>query len=75
VIAHKAGNLVRGLASWARESGESVRRGARDYLQEEGRMLPTRLEVEYFARAVETLRMDADRLQARLKQLRRKLEE
>ena len=37
-----------------------------EYLQEEGRDLPTRTEVEEFLSGVDQLRDDAERLEARL---------
>jgi len=73
VIAHELGNLARGFTAWTQRAGETLRRSTRDYLQEESGILPTRVEVEAFTRAVEALRADADRLEARLKHLRRQL--
>jgi ubiquinone biosynthesis protein UbiJ len=72
VIAHQAGNLLRGFGAWVREAGENLRQGTGDYLKEESGALPTRPEVEAFARAVEALRADTDRLEARIKHLRRR---
>jgi ubiquinone biosynthesis protein UbiJ len=73
VIAHQTGNLLRGFGAWVQQAGESLRRSSGDYLKEESGILPTRPEVEAFARAVEALRSDADRLEARIKHLRRRL--
>ena len=41
-----------------------------EYLQEEGRDVPTRVEVEEFLEAVDQLREAADRLEARLARAR-----
>ena len=40
-----------------------------EFLQEEGRDVPTRVEVEEFLEGVDHLRDDADRLEARLTRL------
>jgi ubiquinone biosynthesis protein UbiJ len=41
----------------------------REYLQEESRDLPTRYEVERFAKKVNALRDDAERIAARIERL------
>lgn len=69
LIAHEAGNLARGLASWGTAAGLFLRRSVSDYLQEEARLLPSRGEFETFAREAGALRADADRLEARLNRL------
>lgn len=74
VIAHQAVNLLRDFGAWMQQAGENLRRGTSDFLQEESGILPTRPEVEAFTRAVETLRADADRLEARIKHLNRRLD-
>jgi ubiquinone biosynthesis protein UbiJ len=69
VIAHQLGNTARlgrrvfrhGLATLEKDLGE--------YLQEELRVLPGRIETENFSAAVTRISMDVDRLTARLKRL------
>jgi len=69
VIAHQLGNTARlgrrafrhGLAALEKDLGE--------YLQEELRVLPSRIETENFSADVTRISMDVDRLTARLKRL------
>lgn len=69
VVAHQLGNAARrgrrafrlGLGTLEKDIGE--------YLQEELRVLPTRIETENFSADVTRISMDADRLGARLKRL------
>ena len=67
--AHHLARTARGLFQWAREGGERFQRNVADYLREESRLAPRREEMELFSRAVETLRDDVERLEARLKRL------
>lgn len=71
VVAHKLGNLVRGLQTWARDTRETLARDAVEYLQEERRWLPASSEAQAFLGAVDTLRADADRLEQRVRRLQR----
>jgi ubiquinone biosynthesis protein UbiJ len=69
VIAHQAGRLLDRVKRFARDSAETLRLDSSEYLQEEARLLPTRVEVDYFLSAVDTLRADLDRLEARIARL------
>jgi ubiquinone biosynthesis protein UbiJ len=69
VIAHKAGHAIREMAVWWRNNAERSRGNAREYLQEEVQVIPDKEEVETFYSAVETLRDDVARLEARIRQL------
>jgi ubiquinone biosynthesis protein UbiJ len=69
VAAHRLGEFARGLGRWGREARSTVGANIREYLQEEGRDVPSRYEVERFSGKVSTLRDDVDRLEARLKRL------
>jgi len=70
-LAHQAGRLVRGLRGWARAAAGSLTADLQEYLQEEARLLPTRIEVGDFADEVDRLRDDVERLAARLKRVER----
>lgn len=70
VAAHRLGRMVRGLRNWARQSRTYLEQDAREYLVEESRLLPRRDAVERFLRAVDRLRLDADRLEKRVGRLR-----
>ena len=69
VAAHGIGEFARGLGDWGREAGDTMRQNLGEYLQEESRVAPSRHEVDAFRDAVETLRDDVARFDARLKRL------
>jgi ubiquinone biosynthesis protein UbiJ len=66
VAARRVANLAREVLSFGRRATDSLGTSAAEYLQEEGRDLPVRLEVEEFLKDVDRLRDDADRLEARI---------
>lgn len=65
--AHNIGNLARGLEGWVRGAGETLSKNVSEYLQEERRTLPGRVEVEAFGEKVVALRDDVARFEARLR--------
>ncbi len=69
VIAHQAGKLVRNTRQWLEHSRDTLQQDLSEYLQEEARLLPTRVETGYFLEDVDRLRADADRLAARIRRL------
>lgn len=69
MLAHQAGEIVRGLGSWARHAGDSLSADVAEYLREESGALPARDQVEEFMDAVDRLREDLDRLEARVGRL------
>jgi ubiquinone biosynthesis protein UbiJ len=73
VIAHQVGSFVRALCEWARQSSSTLQKDITEYMQEETRLLPTRVELEDFFAAVDVLRNDVDRLQARIERLQQNL--
>jgi ubiquinone biosynthesis protein UbiJ len=74
IIAHQVGNTVRDLFQWGARTAEHLGQDTTDYLQEETETLPVPWEVEGFIEAVDTLRSDVDRIEARVKRLHRMLE-
>jgi len=70
--AHRVGRTIRDLGSFGRESAQRIGENLREYLQQETRDLPLREEVEQFNEAVDFLRADIDRLEARLQKLYRR---
>jgi ubiquinone biosynthesis protein UbiJ len=75
IIAHRIGNTVRSASQWGAHASETLRRSLSEYLQEEAEVVPRRYELEVFVDAVDTLRMDADRLEQRVERLRRTLDD
>ena len=69
VAAHRLGEIARGIGRWGRGVRLTMRDNIREYLQEESRSLPSRYEVERFAKDVDVLRDDVDRLAARVEKL------
>jgi len=69
VAARRVANFARDLVEWGRRASGSFAGSVAEYLQEEGRDLPTRTEVEEFLAGVDRLRDDAERLETRLGRL------
>jgi ubiquinone biosynthesis protein UbiJ len=59
------------LGQWGKDTVGSVSSSVSEYLQEESRDVVTDTELEIFNEAVDTLRNDVDRLQAKIKNLGR----
>lgn len=75
VIAHQAGNIARRTGAWLRHGRHTLEHDISEYLQEELRVLPTRIEIDNFIDAVSRTGMAVDRLEARLKRLQDALPE
>ena len=74
-LAHQAGRALRHGRDYATATGRTLRQDLSEYLTEEARLLPTRPELERFHADVDILRDDAERLQAQLQRLERRLSE
>ena len=71
-LAHRIGLQARAGRHWAERTGDTVTQDIREYLQEEGRILPGRDEMHAFLTDVDTLRDDVERLEARIARLEAK---
>ena len=69
IIAHKVANFFRAGQSWSKDSLETFRLNAAEFLQEETRDLPAGPEVDIYYAQVDELRTDFDRLQSRIERL------
>ena len=69
VAAHQVVNVMRGVTGWGRNAAATFAANVGEYLQEEGRDLVTRTEMDEFLREVDEQREAADRLEARLARL------
>lgn len=69
VIAHKIGRLVEGFQQWQPQAKETLEKNIAEYLQQESGILPFVEEFEPFNKAVDTIRNDVDRLEARINRL------
>ena len=71
VPAHEIVRGARGLGGWMRDAGAALLADVSEYLHHEAAMTPRREDVERFARAVDDLRDDVERLEARIAGLER----
>jgi len=69
LLAHQMGNAARHAGSWLDHARLTLERDLSEYLQEELRVVPTRIEIENFIEDIGRLGMDTDRLEARLRRL------
>ena len=69
IIAHKVANFFRAGQSWGKDSLETFKMNATEFLQEETRDLPSAPEVDIYFAQVDELRTDFDRLQSRIERL------
>ncbi len=72
-VAHAVGTRLSAAGRWGRGSLATLGQDLKEYLQEEGRLLPTRYEMDQFLAAVDRLRDDGERLAARVERLRRRI--
>lgn len=66
IAAHEIGRGARAAQREGRRAASSARDNLSEYLTEEARLLPHRYEAEDFLSAVDTLRDDVERLEARI---------
>lgn len=71
VPAHEIVRGARGLGGWMRDAGAALLEDVSEYLHHEAAMTSRREDVERFARAVDDLRDDVERLEARIARLER----
>ena len=64
--AQNLGDLARKLHGWGEEAQKTMQQNLSEYLAEESRAVPSRLEVELFRQDVNKLRDDVARFEARL---------
>ena len=69
VIAHQLGNAARHARKIFRHSRNTLQKDIDEYLHEELRVLPARIETENFSADVTRINMDTERLAARIKRL------
>ncbi|MFH0350963.1 MAG: SCP2 domain-containing protein [Chromatiales bacterium] len=74
VAAHQLGNGGRAAARWLAEMRATFERDIAEYLRNEAELLPERWQIRQFLAAVDELRTDIDRLDARIKRLHGRLE-
>lgn len=75
IPAHHIGQLASQLKNWVAKTSAHFTADASDYLHEETEWFPVREELNEFFADIDTLRMDADRLEARFNHLKSLLNE
>ncbi|MDD5274085.1 MAG: SCP2 sterol-binding domain-containing protein [Methylovulum sp.] len=68
-FAHNLSQFFRAGQQWGKDTLETFRLNAAEFLQEETRDLPAAPEMDLFCRQVDELRLDFDRLHSRLERL------
>jgi ubiquinone biosynthesis protein UbiJ len=74
VAGHQLAQGLRALFGWGRQAGRSLTRQIDEFIHEEARLTPPRLELEDFYHDVQDLVMQVDRLASRTARLRRRLD-
>lgn len=73
VTGHQMATLLRGAFSWSRQAATSLSRQLEEFIHEEARLSPPRLELEDFYGDVRELDLRVERLASRVQRVRRKL--
>lgn len=73
VSAHHIGRFVRGVSSWLSNTEKSFTQDINEYVHEEAELFPANEALKDFFRDIDTLRMDVDRVEARINHLRTSL--
>ena len=72
--ARRLSQIAKSVRSWARRTRRTAGENIAEYLQEEGRDLVTRTELEEFLRGVDSAREAVDRIEARRSRIERRRE-
>lgn len=72
LIAHQLGKGIRGIRHWGRDTGSTYRTAAKEYLEDELKVVTPAPMLDRFAADTDALRLAADRLDARLSRLENK---
>ena len=75
VAGHQLAQLLRGAHRWGRQASTGLARQVGEFIHEEGRLSPPRLELEDFYRDVQQLGQQVERLQSRTRRLRKRLQQ
>jgi ubiquinone biosynthesis protein UbiJ len=69
VTGHQLAESLRRLFRWGEGARKSLKRQLSEYLLEEGRLTPPKLELEHFFEGVQTLSMQVERAQIKVEKL------
>lgn len=73
VVAHIMGNNLRKFGSWLKDAGNKFKQDSVEYVRDELKLAPHKLEGESQFNAIHKLKLDAERLEARVQRLAAKL--
>lgn len=73
VAGHQLAEILRATFSWGRQASTSLARQLEEFIHEEARLSPPRLELEDFFQDVRDLGLRVERLESRLRRLRRRV--
>lgn len=74
VAGHQLAQVLRHAFTWGKQASASLSRQLEEFIHEEARLSPPRLEVEDFYTDVQDLGMRVDRLESRTERLRQRLQ-
>ena len=74
VAGHQLAQMVRAALGWGSQASSSLTRQLGEFIHEEARLTPPRLELEDFYRDVQDLGLRVERLQSRTERLRRRFQ-
>jgi ubiquinone biosynthesis protein UbiJ len=70
--AHRVGSGLRAAGRWGRRSADTLAKDLKEYLEEEARLIPSGYELRELLDAVDKLRDDVERMDARVDRLKRR---
>ena len=73
VAGHQIAEILKRVFSWGRQASSGLARQVEEFIHEEARLSPPKLEMEDFYRDIADLVMRVDRLQSRVERISRKL--
>jgi ubiquinone biosynthesis protein UbiJ len=74
VAAHQLGRAARGSARWGRRAHDALLRHVEEFIHEEARLAPPRLEVEDFLADLRATAQRGERLEAGIRRLGRRID-
>jgi len=75
VVAHVLGNKIRGISKWIQSTTQKAKDDSVEYVRDELQLTPHKLEGESRFSAIHKLKIDTDRLEARMARLNKRLQE
>ena len=73
IAGHQLAQLLRATYGWGRQASSGLRRQLDEFIHEEARLSPPRLELEDFYRDIQALDLQVERLESRTRRLRKRL--